>query len=103
MADDVVILRFYAELNDLLPDGLEREVPVDLSECATVSDAIAMLGVPLKEVDLILVNGASVDPHYRLRKGDRVSLFPIFETFDISPLVRIREKPLLYYSTNKNQ
>jgi uncharacterized protein with PIN domain len=60
----------------------------------SVKDAIEALGVPHPEVDLILVNGASVGFDHRLRHGDRIAVYPVFESLDISPLIRLRAKPL---------
>jgi uncharacterized protein with PIN domain len=57
-------------------------------------DAIEAQGVPRTEVDLILANGNSVGFKYRLRDGDRVASYPVFESLDISSLVRLRAKPL---------
>jgi len=87
--------RFYAELNDFLPQ--ERRFvtftyPFDLSP--SVKDAIEALGVPHTEVDLILANGESVDFSYVLRDDDRISVYPVFESIDITPLVRVRPRPL---------
>jgi uncharacterized protein with PIN domain len=45
-------------------------------------------------VDLILVNGQSVDFSYQLQEGDRVSVYPVFESVDITPLIRLRPAPL---------
>ena len=87
--------RFYAELNDFL--SLERrkvEIPYRFHVAPSVKDAIEALGVPHVEVDLILVNGASVGFDHRLRDRDRVSVYPVFESLDISPVVRLREAPL---------
>jgi len=52
------------------------------------------LGVPHTEVDLILVNGRSVGFAHRLADGDRVSVYPVFEAFDISPVSAVRPRPL---------
>ena len=52
------------------------------------------LGVPHTEVDLILVNGESVDFSYLMQDGDRVSVYPTFETLDIAPVLRVRPRPL---------
>ncbi len=87
--------RFYAELNDFLPP--ERrfvEFPYDFLDTATVKDRIESFGVPHTEVDLILVNGQAVDFSYRVRDGDRVSVYRVFESFDIAPLARLRPEPL---------
>jgi len=87
--------RFYAELNDLLPpDKRKRAFPFRFSGRPSVKDAIEALGVPHTEVDLILVNGSSVGFDRHLQHGDRVSVYPVFESLDISPVVRLREVPL---------
>lgn len=52
------------------------------------------LGVPHTEVDLILVNGRSVDFEHRLGDGDRVSVYPVFEALDISAVTSVRPQPL---------
>jgi uncharacterized protein with PIN domain len=60
----------------------------------TVQQAIEELGVPLSRVDLILVNGAGVQFDFHLNQGDRVTVYPVFESFDISEVSRLRESPL---------
>ncbi len=50
--------------------------------------------MPLGEIDLILVNGESVDLSYSLQDSDRVSVYPVFESLDITPQLRIRSRPL---------
>ncbi|HVP46650.1 MAG TPA: Mut7-C RNAse domain-containing protein [Bryobacteraceae bacterium] len=89
------LFRFYAELNDLLP--LDRRFRTFAHPCdgqSTVKDMIESLGVPHTEVDLILVNGESVDFSGRVQHGDRVSVYPVFESIDISPVARVRPEPL---------
>jgi len=89
------VFRFYEELNDYLPEkARKKELCFDFNEPTTVGKAIKALGIPVGEVDLILVNGKSVGLAYRLKNGDRVSAYPIFERFDISGFTRVREKPL---------
>jgi uncharacterized protein with PIN domain len=55
---------------------------------------IEALGVPHTEVELILVNGESVGFDRLLAEGDRVAVYPVFEAFDVTPLLRLRERPL---------
>jgi uncharacterized protein with PIN domain len=55
---------------------------------------IEALGVPHTEVELVLVNGESVDFGRRLHDGDRVAVYPKFEAFDVTPLLRVRPQPL---------
>jgi len=45
-------------------------------------------------VDVILVNGQSVEFGYRLRGGERVAVYPVFERFDVASLTRLRPRPL---------
>jgi len=91
----VLTVRFYAELNDHLPAPVRfREASLGGRNGQTVGTLIARQGVPLAEVDLILANGESVGPEYRLGENDRVSVYPVFESFDIGPLQRLRATPL---------
>ncbi|WP_193165934.1 Mut7-C RNAse domain-containing protein [Microbulbifer hainanensis] len=90
-----VTFRFYRELNDFLPrKWRQRDLPREYLLPGSVKDAIENLGVPHTEVDLILANGRSVDFSYRLRDGDRITVYPMFEALDITPLVRLRPQPL---------
>ena len=88
-------IRFYAELNDFLaPDRRQRDVRYAFGVGQSVKDAIEALGVPHTEVSLILVNGDSADFAHRLADGDRVSVYPAFETFDVSGASRVGPEPL---------
>lgn len=87
--------RFYRELNDFLPRSRQqREFEQHFLLSGSVKDAIESIGVPHTEVDLILANGESVDFDYRLRDGDRFSVYPVFESLDISSVTRLRPHPL---------
>jgi len=91
----VANFRFYAELNDFLLSELRfTEFACGFLDVATVKDRIQSFGVPHTEVDLILVNGRPVDFAYRVQDGDRISVYPVFEAFDISGLTRLRPHPL---------
>lgn len=87
--------RFYAELNDFLPPS-RRQVTFahEVKGRAAVKDVIESLGVPHTEVDLILVNGESVDFGYLVQEGDRIAVYPVFESIDITPILRVRPRPL---------
>jgi uncharacterized protein len=87
--------RFYEELNDFLRwDRRKRAIEYRCARAATVKNAIEALGVPHTEVELILVNGESVDLSYLVRDGDYVSVYPKFECFDVRELLKIRGVPL---------
>jgi uncharacterized protein with PIN domain len=87
--------RFYAELNDFLPrENQEKELTRYFSVTGSVKDFIESFGVPHTEVDLVLANGKTVDFSYHVRDGDRVSVYPVFESLDISSVSRVRPVPL---------
>ncbi len=88
-------LRFYAELNDFLP-AEDRHQPVErpVHGRPSIKDLIEAAGVPHTEVDLVLVNGESVDFAYPVRDGDRISVYPVFESMDIAAVTRVRPEPL---------
>jgi len=95
MSGSVASFRFYEELNDFLAVGRrKRTFEYLFNGKPAVKDAIESLGVPHTEVDLILANGESVGFDYRLRDGDRIAVYPVFEALDISPIVRLRAQPL---------
>ena len=88
-------IRFYAELNDFLPkERQQQRFSYEVQGNPTVKDVIEALGIPHTEVDLILVNDQSVDFNYHLQDHDRVSVYPVFEALDITPLIRLRPAPL---------
>lgn len=89
------LLRCYAELNDFLPaERRQREQPVSLTDGETVGVLIAGLGVPAEAIEVVLVNGTSSGLNRPLRDGDRVSLYPLFESLDVTALLQLRGKPL---------
>ena len=93
-----VHLRFYAELQDCLPAARIGRGPGSLDHAfsgqVSVKDMVESVGVPHTEVDLILANGESVDFSYRVRDGDRISVYPRFESIDVGPILRVRPRPL---------
>jgi hypothetical protein len=92
---DEVHVRCYAELNDRLPLGRRfRESPVAIEGEMTVVGLMGVLGIAAAEVDLVLLNGTSVPFDAPVHAGDRVALYPVFESFDIGVAQRIRQNPL---------
>ena len=87
--------RFYEELNDFLaPSQRRRDLSCPCARAATVKHMIEALGVPHTEVELILVNGESAPFAHIVEDGDRVAVYPKFESLDVTPLLRVREHPL---------
>ena len=93
--DKYITIRFYEELNDFLPRNKQKKpYNIPFFGSPTVKDIIEAQGVPHTEIDLILVNSNSVDFEYHIEAKDLVSVYPEFELLDISPLIKLRPKPL---------
>lgn len=90
-----VRIRFYEELNDFLSPALRKtDITHEFERRTSVKDMIESFGVPHTEVDIILVNGSSVDFSRIVQDGDRISVYPVFESLDVTPLIRLRPEPL---------
>ena len=83
--------RFYGELNDHLAPR-QRYKPLEKTFFApsTVKDMIESFGIPHGEVDLIVAGGESVGFAYLVKNEDRIAVYPVFESFDITPALRVR-------------
>ena len=91
----VAEFRFYEELNDFLrPELRKRTFSQGFNGAPAVKDVIEAIGVPHAEVDLVLIDGESVNLSRRLHDGNRVAVYPMFERLDIAPLTRVRPRPL---------
>jgi uncharacterized protein with PIN domain len=90
-----VTVRAYGPLNDFVPPH-RRQLPWrhSVGGHPSVKDVVESLGIPHPEIDLILVNGASVGFDHVIRNGDRIAVFPRFWTLDIATLTRVRPQPL---------
>lgn len=90
-----VFFRFYEELNDFLPvEKRKTRFEHSFLDRTSIKDMIESLGVPHAEVDLILVNGNSVNFSYLVNNNDNISVYPVFESLDISDVQHLRAKPL---------
>ena len=90
-----IFLRFYEELNDLLPKGKRKiEFRHEYIDKTSIKDVIESYEVPHTEIDLILANGKSVNFDYIIEDGDRFAVYPQFESFDIEEIQHLRPKPL---------
>ena len=86
--------RFYAGLSDFLPvERRQLTFNHGFNGNPSIKDTIEAIGIPHPEVDLILVNGESVGFDYHLQNGDRVSVYPRFESLDTTTLRRLRPEP----------
>ena len=90
-----IYIRFYEELNDLLPDEKKKiRFEHHYLDRTSVKDLIESLGIPHTEIDLILVNGKSVGFDYIINDEDDISVYPVFESIDIKDVQHLRAEPL---------
>jgi uncharacterized protein len=91
----VAYVRVYAELNDMLPPEIRHiSFPHTIEGPCSVAECLASCGVSSSLVDLVLLNGESVGFAAPVGGGDRLSVYPVFESFDIAREQRLRQKPL---------
>lgn len=91
----IATFRFYEELNDFLPEHQKKKwIDFNFKGKVTVKQAIELFGIPHTEVDMILINSKAVGFEEYLKSNDKVSVYPVFEKFDISKTTRLREIPL---------
>jgi len=91
----VATLRFYEELNDFLPHALRRrDMALRFEPPAPVRHLVETVGVPHTEIEIVLRNGESVGLEARVEDGDRLAVYPAFESFDVVPLLQLRATPL---------
>lgn len=90
-----IYIRFYEELNDFLPDDKKKtRFEHRYIDRTSVKDLIESLSVPHTEVDMILVNGKSVSFDCIINDKDDISVYPVFESFDIAEVQHLRSVPL---------
>ncbi|WP_462330092.1 Mut7-C RNAse domain-containing protein [Thiohalocapsa halophila] len=88
-------LRCYAELNEYLPEQWRRrDIPVRFKPPLTVAALLDKLDIPPSAVELVLLDGQSAGLEATVDEGARVSLYPVFEAFDVAPLLRVHDGPL---------
>ena len=78
-------LRFYGELNDHLPpEARQRVARIQFDVPPTVKGAIEAFGIPHVEVALVTCAGEPLGFSDRIAANDRIAVYPLFGTLDIS-------------------
>ena len=89
-------IRFYGELNSYLPFAKRgRSFIADYKNQTSVNRLFESICVPTSTIDLILVNGEAVGFDYLLKANDHISVYPLFQSIDISPLHLINRGSLI--------
>jgi len=88
-------IRFYEELNDFLPQLKKKKTyEIRVSSHQNIKDIIEAEGIPHTEVDLILAGNDSVDFSYRPNDNERIAVYPVFESLNITNVTCLRPLPL---------
>ncbi|QBJ94798.1 twitching motility protein PilT [Rhodococcus sp. ABRD24] len=83
--------RFYEELNEFLqPAQRQHSFYHDFDGTPSVKDRIEALGVPHTEVDLIVVDEEPVGFDHRLGGGERVAVYPAFQSLELAGIAPLR-------------
>jgi len=89
-----VHVRLYEELNQVLPTSeRKRTVARTLPLGSRLSRLLDALGLASEAIDLALVNSRSVSLQHELQDQDLISLYPEFESFDMSGFTAVRDTP----------
>ena len=73
----IVNLKCFAQLAKEQICDYKESTPHELTEGATVSDLIELLGLPREEIKIVFVNNSIVTAGTVLRNGDNVALAPV--------------------------
>jgi uncharacterized protein with PIN domain len=88
------IFHFHSELNEFLSnDNKWNDINVVFKGHETVKHLVESLGVPHTEVDIILVNGVSVDFAARLEDGCQVDVFPGSTQLENTSNIHLQQEP----------
>src|SRR5690606_40558856 len=86
--------RFYAQLERFLPgERRGRAFDISCAERSTIKHMIEALGVPHTEVALVIANDAPAGLDRIIAEGDRIALYPKFESLDISAISAAAPRP----------
>lgn len=83
--------RFIAELNEFLrPTCRQQWLAYRFTHSPGIKDPIEAMGIPHTDVEHIVVDGQGVTFSYRLRHGDRVTVYPASVKTDIATPISLR-------------
>ena len=90
-----IVLRFYGNLNDFLPQQRRHKAfKHSFQAHSSIKDTLESIGVPHPEIDLILVNGHSTDFSYLPKPSDVVEIYPQGFARTSDAVSKVRPQPL---------
>lgn len=88
-----VTLRCYGDLGELAGADRDGLVDVPVGTARSIRDVMATVGVPRTEIDLVVVDGASVGWEHEVAAGQRVAVYPPFSSLPAGVVSRVRTPP----------
>ncbi len=86
--------RFHAELNDFLPARFRQQTLAHtFDRRASIKDMVESLNVPHTEVDLLVINGVSVDFDAIVQSEDRIDVYPVQGSAGVTLANRVVLRP----------
>ncbi|MDZ7671299.1 MAG: Mut7-C RNAse domain-containing protein [Halanaerobiales bacterium] len=88
-----VILRIFGDLNNFLKDNNRLYREITFKDRQTIKDILEGLKIPHTEVYLLLKNNKAISLDYLVQDGDRITVYPVFMSFDIEDSIStVRKK-----------
>jgi hypothetical protein len=82
---------FHGGLNDFLPrQQRDKSIEHPFNWRASIKDMIESLGIPHAEIDILVVNGQSVDFDYVVQGGDEIHIYPYDEAAAVAEKIPLR-------------
>jgi uncharacterized protein with PIN domain len=88
-----LFIKFFGRLKNFLPRKLKNGITHYFIDRTTVKDLIESFNVPHTEVDVIIVNGISVDFSYLIDNNDLIKVYPPESKLHLKNLKRHYKRP----------
>lgn len=83
--------QLFGDLNIFVEDN-KNNLVYSFSGTPSIKDCFEALGIPNTEIDVILVNGVSVDFTYLIHGNESIELYPKFE-YTNETIIHLKENP----------
>lgn len=88
---DYAYFRFHDTLNFFLPrHKRDTELQHPFDWLGSIKDMIESLGIPHPEIELMVVNGTSVDFNYLVKPDDHIDVYPYAESVALDVKIALR-------------
>lgn len=99
------VFRYYGNLNDFLPKKKRNKTTIrEFAWRGSIKDMVESQNVPHPEIELLVVNGVSVDFDYIVEDHDDIQVHPFNHTCTVTPQIILRppltDKPRFILDTH---